>query len=268
MKTKAFGGTGREISVIGQGTWNMERDPKGSAAALRRGVELGLTHVDTAEMYGAGRVEEIVGEALKGIRDRVFLASKVLPSNASFQGTRDACARSLRRLKTDRLDLYLLHWPGEVPVEETLRAFDALRREGKILHYGVSNFDPDELARVPGPIACNQVLYNLQERTIEHNLVPTCAKRGMAVVAYTPIGGDKGFTSSKALDALARAKGCTPRQLALAFLTREPHVFAIPKSASTSHVEQNALLPDLSAEDVAALDRAFPAAPWRGLATL
>lgn len=268
MKTKPFGTTGVELPVIGQGTWNMERDPKGSVAALRRGVELGLTHVDTAELYGAGRVEEIVGDALRGLRERVFLASKLVPENATYKGTVEACERSLKRLKTDRLDLYLLHWPGDHPVEDTARAFEALQRDGKIRHYGLSNFDPDGMARIPGRIACNQVLYNLQERTVEHTLVPTCAKRGMAVVAYTPLGGDAGFTSSKALDDLARAKGCTARQLALAFLTREKHVFALVKSSNLAHVEQNALLPDLSAADVAAIDRAFPAAPWRGLATL
>jgi diketogulonate reductase-like aldo/keto reductase len=275
MRTKAFGATGEILPVLGQGTWNLERDPKEAVDALRRGVALGLTHVDTAEMYGGGRVEEIVGDALRGIRERVFLASKVLPSNASYDGTRLACERSLRRLRTDRLDLYLLHWAGSHPLEETIRAFESLRQEGKIRHYGVSNFDPEELERAtslagPGKIACNQVLYNLQERTIEHALVDACAARDVAVVAYTPIGGDLGFASSKALDDLARAKGATPRQLALAFLTRHAHAFAIPKTASTSHVEENAQAGALalSPEDVAAIDRAFPAGPWRGLATL
>ena len=275
MKTKAFGATGELLPVLGQGTWNLERDPTGAARSLRRGLELGLTHVDTAEMYGDGRVEEIVGDALRGLRERVFLASKVLPSNASYDGTRLACERSLRRLRTDRLDLYLLHWAGPHPLEETIRAFESLRQEGKIRHYGVSNFDPEELARAtslagPGKIACNQVLYNLRERTIEHALVEACAARDVAVVAYTPIGGDLGFQGSPALDDLARAKGATPRQLALAFLTRRPHIFAIAKSSSSSHVEENAYAAELSLspEDVAAIDRAFPVGPWTGLATL
>jgi diketogulonate reductase-like aldo/keto reductase len=275
MRTRPFGATGVQLPVLGQGTWNMERDPKGSAAALRRGVELGLTHVDTAEMYGDGRVEEIVGEALRGLRDRVFLASKVLPSNASFEGARQACERSLRRLGTDRLDLYLLHWAGSHPLEETLRAFDSLQREGKILHYGVSNFDMDELGRAttlagPGRIACNQVLYHLRERTIEHALVPACESQEVAVVAYSPLGGDLGFKSAKALDDLAKAKGATSRQLALAFLMRKRHVFALVKASSTAHVEENAKAAGLtlSAPEIAAIDRAFPAGPWRGLATL
>ena len=262
--TRPLGATVVEISVVGQGTWNMEREPKGSVAALRRGVDLGLTHIDTAEMYGAGRAEEIVGEAIRGIRDRVFLASKVLPSNASYDGTIAACERSLKRLGTDRLDLYLLHWPGSHPLEETIRAFEALRKDGRIRFYGVSNFDAQELdlALKLGPIACNQVLYNLRERTVERGL----AGIDVPIVAYSPLGGDRGFSTSPVLDAVARANNATPRQVALAFLSRR--TFVIVKSASTSHVEENATLPELSAEDVAAIDRAFPVGPWKGLATM
>lgn len=273
MDTRPFGATGVEVSVIGQGTWNMERDPRGSVAALRRGVELGLTHVDTAEMYGSGRVEEIVGEALKGIRERVFLASKVLPSNASYAGTLRACERSLKRLRVERLDLYLLHWAGEHPLEETLRAFETLKADGKIRFYGVSNFDPEELQRAaalagPGGIACDQVLYNLEERTIEHGLVAACDRHRSALVAYSPLGGDGGFRPSKALEDVAASLGATPRQAALAYLTRHPGSFALVKSSSAARVEENARLPKLGAGDVAALDRAHPLGPWKGLATL
>ena len=259
---------GVEIPVLGQGTWNMERDAQGSIAALRRGVELGLTHVDTAEMYGAGRVEEIVGEALVGLRDRVYLVSKVLPTHASRQGTVEACERSLKRLKTDALDLYLLHWPGEHPLEETIAAFEALVKAGKIRRYGVSNFDPEEVEKAArlGRIACDQVLYNLQERTIERGLIGACESRDIAVVAYSPLGGDAGFRSGPALEEVARRRGATPRQVALAFLLRR--AFVIVKSSSAAHVEENARIPRLEKEDVEALEKAFPVGPWRGLATL
>jgi diketogulonate reductase-like aldo/keto reductase len=264
VKTRPLGATGVELPILGQGTWNMERDPKGSIAALRRGVDLGMTHIDTAEMYGAGRVEEIVGEAIRGLRDRVFLASKVLPSNASYDGTIAACERSLKRLGTDRLDLYLLHWAGSHPLEETIRAFEALKKAGLVRHYGVSNFDGEELDRAVslGRVSCDQVLYHLRERTIERGL----AGRDVPIVAYSPLGGEGGFSTSPVLDQIARTKGATPRQIALAFLTRR--AFAIVKSASTSHVEENAALPELSEAEAAAVDQAFPAGPWKGLATL
>jgi len=262
------------VPVIGQGTWEMEQDPRSDAvAAIRRGVELGMSHLDTAEMYGSGRVEEVVGEALRGIRDRVFLVSKVLPSNASFKGTLRACEQSLRRLETDRLDGYLLHWPGSHPLEETFRAFEKLRADGKIRSWGVSNFDVEgmeEAVRVAGPgrIACNQVLYNLGERTLEHALLPWCLGRGIAVVAYTPLAA-KSFRSAEALDGIAAARGATPRQVALAFLLRQG-AFAIPKSSRVAHVEENASAAALclSDEEAAAVDRAFPRGPWRGLAML
>jgi diketogulonate reductase-like aldo/keto reductase len=272
MDPRAFGHPDRRVPPIGQGTWNMERDDRASAvAALRRGIELGMTHIDTAEMYGSGKVEEIVGEAIRGRRERVYLVSKVLPSNASFQGTRQACERSLKRLRTEALDVYLLHWPGSHPLEETFRGFHALLKEGKIRSFGVSNFDVEgmeEALRLSKEIACNQVLYHLQERSIEHELSPWCERRGIPIVAYSPIGAQN-FRSSEELDRIAAARGATPRQLALAFLIRQRHVFAIPKSSSVAHVEENAAAAELrlSDDEVARIDRAFPRGPWRGLAT-
>jgi diketogulonate reductase-like aldo/keto reductase len=272
MDSRPFGDPSRLVSVIGQGTWMMEQDDRASAiAALRRGVELGMTHVDTAEMYGSGKVEEIVGEAIRGLRDRVFLVSKVLPSNASFKGTVQACERSLKRLRTDVLDCYLLHWPGSAPLEETFRAFEALLRDGKIRSYGVSNFDVggmEEAAGLSPRVACNQVLYNLEERTIEHAVIPWCEQRRIPVVAYSPIGAQS-FRSSKALDEIAAARGATPRQIALAFLIRRRSVLAIPKSSVARHVEENAAAAEiaLTEEEARRIDAAFPRRPWRGLAT-
>jgi diketogulonate reductase-like aldo/keto reductase len=247
----------------------MELNPASAVAALRRGFDLGLTHVDTAEMYGDGRVEEIVGRALRGRRDEIFLVSKVLPSNASYEGTLRACERSLARLGTDRLDLYLLHWPGPHPFEETVRAFERLRRDGKILAYGVSNFDAAELegaVRIAGPgrIACNQVLYHLGERAVEHEVLPRCMSLGVALVAYSPYGQgafpDPASEGGRVLAEIGRARGATPRQVALAFLLRDPNVFVIPKASRPEHVEENAgaAAVRLRAEDVRALDRAFP----------
>ncbi len=252
----------------------MERDDRASAiAALRRGIDLDLTHIDTAEMYGSGKVEAIVGEAIQGLRDRVFLVSKVLPSNASYAGTLQACERSLKALKTDRMDCYLLHWPGSHPLEDTIRAFEKLEKDGKIRSYGVSNFDVkgmEDALRIAGPgrIACNQVLYNLEERTIEHALLPWCERHAIPVVAYSPIGAQS-FRSSKALDEIAAARKATPRQIALAFLIRQLSVFAIPKSSDIAHVEENAAAAELRLTDdeVRKIDAAFPRKPWRGLAT-
>jgi len=274
MESRPFGYPGHLVPVIGQGTWMMERDDRASAvAALRRGIDLGMTHIDTAEMYGSGKVEEIVGEAIRGVRDRVFLVSKVLPSNASYAGTLQACERSLKALKTDRLDCYLLHWPGSHPLEETIQAFEKLASDGKIRSYGVSNFDVEGMEQAvkiagKGRIACNQVLYHLEERTIEHALIPWCERHVISVVAYCPIGAQK-FRSSKALDEVAAAHRATPRQIALAFLIRNPRVFAIPKSSVVAHVEENAAAAEirLTDEDVRKIDAAFPRGPWRGLAT-
>ncbi|SFC77377.1 Aldo/keto reductase [Bosea sp. CRIB-10] len=278
---RAFGKGGPAVSRIGQGTWNIERVPRSEAiAALRRGLDLGLSHIDTAEMYGDGRAEEITGEALAGRRDEVFLVSKVLPHNASKAGTRRTCEQSLHRLGTDRLDCYLLHWRGSYPLAETFAAFEELKAEGKILSWGVSNFDVadlDEALRVAGPgrIACNQVLYHLRERAIEHAVVPWCERHGVAVTAYSPFGQDdfpaEGSAQGKVLAEIAAAHGASPRQVALAFLTRNPAVFAIPKAAKAGHAEDNAgaLKLELGNADIAKLDAAFPRGPKpRGLPML
>ncbi len=274
MEQRSFGATGLSVPVLGLGTWNMERDDRTAVlAAIRRGIDLGMTHLDTAEMYGSGKVETIVGESLQGIRDRVFLVSKVLPSNASYAGTLEACERSLRRLKTDRLDCYLLHWPGSHPLAETIRAFEKLKKDGKIRSYGISNFDVggmEEAVRLAGKgaIACNQVLYNLGERTVEHAVLPWCERHSVALVAYSPVGAER-FRSTKALDDLAAARRATPRQLALAFLIRRPGVFAIPKSSVVRHVEENAAAAELrlTEDEIRRIDAAFPRGPWIGLAT-
>jgi diketogulonate reductase-like aldo/keto reductase len=194
MLKRGFGPTGFDVPVIGQGTWKMEADDRaGVVAALRRGLDLGMSHIDTAELYGNGEAETRVGEAIAGRRDEVFLVSKVLPQNASRRGTLAACERSLERLGTDRLDGYLLHWPGSHPLEDTLAAFAELEAAGKILSFGVSNFDEDELKQAvaiaePGKIACNQLLYHLEERTLEHRVLPLCEAEGIAIVAYSPFG--------------------------------------------------------------------------------
>lgn len=278
MRRRPFGRTGVQVPVVGQGTWYMERDGAARAvAALRAGLDAGMTHIDTAEMYGGGRVEEIVGQAIEGRREQVFLVSKVLPHNASYDGTLRACERSLRRLRTAYLDAYLLHWPGSHPLADTLRAFERLVEEGMIRCWGVSNFDVDELAEAeriagPGRIACNQVVYHLRERAIEHAVIPWCAEHGVAVVGYSPFGSGHFPSPSgpggRALREVAERVGATPRQVALAFLLRLPGTFVIPKSSTVEHVRENAAAGDLelSAEDIARLDRAFPlGAPPRSL---
>lgn len=270
MEQRVFGGTKRNVSVIGQGTWYIERADRVQAlASLRRGLDLGMTHIDTAEMYGSGAAEEIVGEAIQGRRNEAFLVSKVLPSNASARGTIAACEASLKRLKTDRLDCYLLHWRGQYPLAETVAAFDRLCRDGKILSWGVSNFDVDdleELHAVPGgkSAACNQVLYHLKERAIEHAVIPWCVKHGVAVVAYSPFGhGDFPAASSpggKVLQEVALVHKATVRQVALSFLCRLPPLFAIPKAAQAGHAGDNAAAGDLrlSEAEMARIDKAFP----------
>jgi diketogulonate reductase-like aldo/keto reductase len=271
MKSKAFGEGGPQVSVIGQGTWYLDRgDRKQAVAALRRGIELGMTHIDTAEMYGDA--ELVIADAIAGKRDGLYLVSKVLPSNASRKGTIAACERSLKRLETDHLDCYLLHWRGSYPLADTVAAFEELVRAGKIRSWGVSNFDADDLDELldvagNGKIACNQVLYHLKERAIEHAVIPWCERHEVAVVAYSPFGHDD-FPSakSKAGDVLAKigdSHGATPRQVALAFLTRKTTMFAIPKASSAEHAAENAGAGDLtlSESEIAAIDAAFPRGP-------
>ena len=276
MRGRQFGPTGGTVPVIGIGTWNMEQDdPSSAIAAIRRAVDLGMVHVDTAEMYGSGAVETLVGEALAGVRDRVFLVSKVLPRHASYAQTLRACEASLERLGTDHLDAYLLHWREDQPLAETFRAFETLREQGKIRAWGVSNFDDDDLGEAlkiagPGKIACNQVLYHLGERTIEHRVIPWCETHGGAVVADRPCGSRGGVPPTRVLTQVAKRLGATPRQVALAFLTRRPQVFAIPKSSHEKHVEELAAADPvaLDTDAIAAIEEAFPLARWRGLPTL
>ena len=274
MKRK-FGPTGRDVVRIGQGTWNIPE--RGAAAeeakrALRRGVELGMTHIDTAEMYGDGRAEELVGEAIReaGLsRADLFIVSKVLPSNATYQGTLRACERSLRRLGTDYLDCYLLHWRGSTPLADTMRALEKLVDDGKIRALGVSNFDVDDLGEAEAaltrhPIACNQVLYHLRERGIEHRVLPWCRKHSVAVVAYTPFGRgplpSESSAEGKTLAEIAQKHGVDVHAAILAFLMRDEGVFTIPKAASIPHVEQNAKAGDLQLDpaEIERIERIFP----------
>ncbi len=271
MRQQKFGQNGSDVPVIGQGTWYIDRGDRGNAvAALRRGIDLGMTHIDTAEMYGDA--ELVVAEAIAGRRDAIFLVSKVLPSNASRRGTITACERSLTRLKTDRLDCYLLHWRGSYPLAETVAAFEELVNVGKIRRWGVSNFDADDLSEMlavagKDKIACNQVLYHLRERAIEYAVIPWCEAHGVAVVAYSPFGhNDFPQLRSKGgevLQAIADAHGASPRQVALSFLTREPALFAIPKASSQEHAADNAAAGKLalSNDEIVALDKAFPRGP-------
>jgi diketogulonate reductase-like aldo/keto reductase len=270
MKTRAFGPAQSGISVIGQGTWNLELAPRAEAVkTLRRGIDLGMTHIDTAEMYGSGRAEALTGEAIAGRRDKVFVVSKVLPSNASRKGTLAACERSLKALRTDYLDCYLLHWRGSYALEDTFAAFEELKAAGKIRSWGVSNFDEDDLEealRIAGKnkIACNQVLYHLRERAIEHAVIPWCEKNDVAVVAYSPFGQMASPALStpggKLLAEIADARDATPRQVALAFLTRKNSVLAIPKASKVAHAEENAGAGDLelTAQEIERIGEAFP----------
>jgi diketogulonate reductase-like aldo/keto reductase len=272
LKQKKFGSRGPDVSVIGQGTWYLDHGDRNAAiAALRHGIETGMTHIDTAEMYGDA--ELVIADAIAGLpREKLFLVSKVLPSNASRRGTITACERSLKRLKTDHLDCYLLHWRGSYPFEETVAAFEELAASGKIRSWGVSNFDEDDLDELldvagEGRIACNQVLYHLQERAIEHAVIPWCERNGVAVVAYSPFGHND-FPSARSgggevLQRIADAHRASPRQVALAFLTRAPALLAIPKASSADHAAENAAAGDLALSDgdIAALDKAFPRGP-------
>jgi diketogulonate reductase-like aldo/keto reductase len=259
--------SGQKMPVLGQGTWGFGDRGKGRAeavAALRHGIDRGMTLIDTAEMYGEGGAEEIVGEAIAGRRDEIFLVSKVYPHNASRKGAIAACERSLKRLATDRIDVYLLHWRGGETLADTIAAFETLQRDGKIGSYGVSNFDTDDMAelwRVPGGDATttNQVLYNLTRRSAEFDLLPWCRSHGVPIMAYSPIEQAR-LLSHAGLKKLAAKRGVTPAQLALAWLLHQDGVVVIPKAGQIKHVDENAAALDikLSAEDLAALDREFP----------
>ena len=254
--------------MIGQGTWYIDNAHRATAvAALRRGLDLGMTHLDTAEMYGDA--ETVVGEAITGRRDEVFLVSKVVPGNASRAGVVAACERSLARLRTDRLDCYLLHWPGPHPLEDTFAGFERLREEGKILSWGVSNFDVPNLnaawnAGGEGRIACNQVLYHLKERAIEHAVLPWCEEHGVAVVAYSPFGhGDfpgPHTPGGRVLEEIAARHSATARQVALRFLVRRPSLFTIPKASRPEHAADNANAGALrlTEAELARINAAFP----------
>jgi diketogulonate reductase-like aldo/keto reductase len=260
--------SGEAIPTLGQGTWGTAEDARlrrDEIAALRVGFDLGMTLVDTAEMYADGGAEALVGEAIAGRRDELFLISKVLPENATRPGTVDACEHSLRRLGTDRLDLYLLHWRGNVPLEETLDAFAALVDAGKIRYWGVSNFDVVDMIELRGLIGCanvatDQVLYNLTRRGIEYDLMPWCRDRNIPIMAYSPIEQGRLLDHGE-LKNLAARHNARPAQVALAWLLRQEGVVAIPKAANVAHVWENhiALTLHLTREDLAALDRAFPA---------
>ena len=263
--------SGALLPNLGMGTWRMgenEAARREEIAALRLGLDLGMDLIDTAEMYADGGAETIVADAIEGRRDDVFLVSKVLPQNASYKGTLTACERSLKRLRVERIDLYLLHWPGAHPLEETLRAFGVLFDHGKIAHYGLSNFDLDELERaeqLPGGarVGANQVLYNLERRGIERRLIPWCARRNVAVMAYSPLEQGR-LRPHETLRRVAARHDASPAQVALAWTLRHDNIVAIPKAVRPAHVRDNAKAADIvfTEEDLADIDRAFP--PPRG----
>lgn len=269
MQFRRFGPTGRDVSIIGQGTWELDPDRRKLAvAALRRGLDEGMTHIDTAEMYGDA--ELLIADAISGRRDEAFLVSKVLPQNASTSGVIEACQRSLSRLRTDRLDCYLLHWRGRIPLRETFAGFEQLERSGKILAWGVSNFDVPDLDDAlhivgPGRMACNQVLYHLEERAIEHEVIPWCKRHGVAVVAYSPFGHghfpDERSPGGRVLAQIAQNHDATPRQIALSFLAHR--AFVIPKASTPEHSVENAGAGNikLSDSETAQIDAAFPRGP-------
>jgi diketogulonate reductase-like aldo/keto reductase len=266
---------GERVPALGQGTWHMgenRRRAAEEAAAVRLGIELGMTLIDTAEMYGSGGAEEMVAQAAEGLRDDLFIVSKVYPHNASRAGVVAACERSLERLRTDRIDLYLLHWRGSIPLTETLEGFERLMRDGKIRHYGVSNFDRADMAEwmaLKGGenVAADQVLYNLSHRGPEWDLLPWCRERGIAIMAYTPLGQGS-LLRDRTVAEIARRRNTTPAQVALAWLLRQERMIVIPKAARAEHVRENrgALDVALTEEDLAALDRAFP--PPKGRSAL
>jgi diketogulonate reductase-like aldo/keto reductase len=266
---------GEHVPALGQGTWHMGEDRRRAAdeaVALRHGIDLGMTLIDTAEMYGSGGAEEVVARAAEGVRDKLFIVSKVYPHSASRTGIVAACERSLKRLATDRIDLYLLHWRGSIPLAETLEGFQRLQRDGKIRHHGVSNFDRADMAEWAAlqggdAVAADQVLYNLARRGPEWELVPWCREHRVAIMAYTPLGTG-GMLGNPTLGEVARRRGATPAQIALAWLLRSDGTIVIPKASRSKHVRENrgALDLALTDEDIAALDRAFP--PPRGKSRL
>ncbi len=279
MQKRPFGPLAVELPIIGLGTWHLdEAEPEDARAALEAGLELGMLHIDTAEYYGPA-VERLVGEVVADRREQVFLVSKIMPQDASRKGTVRTCEKDLARIGTDYLDCYLIHWPGSHPLEDSIAGLEELVRAGKIRSWGVSNFDQQLLAKVkeiagPDRLVCNQVLYHLQERNIEHAVLPWCEANGVAVVGYTPFGEASFPPSGKggqALKAIADKHGATPRQVTLAFLTRKPSLFAIPKSGAAEHVRENAGGANLRLDesDIAAIEASFPLGPRRrGVAML
>ena len=259
--------SGQSIPVLGMGTWQMgesARNRQSEIDALRHGLDLGLSLIDTAEMYGEGGAEEVISQVITNRRASVFLVSKVYPHNASKQGAIAACERSLKRLKTDYLDLYLLHWRGSIPLAETLEAFQTLQQAGKIRSYGVSNFDVEDMQEVSQlkggkEIVTNQVLYNLTRRGIEWNLLPWCRERNIPIMAYSPIEQGR-LLNNRTLNAIAQERGVTAAQIALAWVLHQDNVIVIPKSSRIDHIEQNyaALDLKLNVDELAALDAAFP----------
>ena len=259
--------SGESVPAFGQGTWHMGEDRRRAAdeeAALKLGIELGINLIDTAEMYGQGAAEEIVARATAGLRDRLFIVSKVLPHNASRKGVVEACERSLKRLKTDRIDLYLLHWRGSVPLAETIAGFARLQRDGKIRHHGVSNFSTEDMTEWVGlaggeTVASNQILYNLGRRGPEFELIPWCRERRISIMAYTPLEQGR-MLGNRALNEVASRHGVSAAQVALAWLLRQDGMIVIPKATQPAHVRDNRAALDLALDegDLAALDRAFP----------
>jgi diketogulonate reductase-like aldo/keto reductase len=259
---------GTAVAALGQGTWYMGEKraaAKDEADALRLGIDLGMTLIDTAEMYADGGAEQVVGAAITGLRESVFVVSKVYPHNASLRGVPAACERSLKRMKTDRIDLYLLNWRGGTPLAETVEAFEALKHAGKILRWGVSNFDLDDMEELSGvadgsACAANQVLYNPSSRGIEFDLLGWCAKHGVAVMAYSPVGQAGSLLESKALRQVAARHDATPAQIAIAWSLRHRQVISIPKAANPAHVRENAAAAEitLTADNLAQIDAAHP----------
>jgi diketogulonate reductase-like aldo/keto reductase len=255
---------GEKVPALGQGTWRMgenRRARKEEVAALRLGVELGMTLIDTAEMYGEGAAEEVVADAIADRRERVFVVTKVYPHNASRGVLPKACENSRKRLRIETIDLYLLHWRGEIPLGETVEAFEKLREQKKIRRWGVSNFDVDDMKELKNAhCSADQVLYNLQQRSIESELLPWSREHGIPIMAYAPVGHGRGLLENPVLKQAAKNRGATPAQIALAWLLRQPGIIAIPKAADKDHVRENAAAADfvLKESELAELDRVFP----------